>query len=60
MNNDAEVTIFLGLSAFNKKRIGLRKIPPPIPTIPEISPITEPTKIEKIELSFFTVTFFST
>ena len=60
INNDAEVTIFLGLSAFNKKRMGLRKIPPPIPTIPEISPMTEPTKIEKIELSFFIVMFFST
>ena len=33
INNDAEVTIFLGLSAFNRKSIGLKKIPPPIPTI---------------------------
>ena len=36
MNNDAVVTIFLGLSAFNKNKIGLKKIPPPIPTIPEV------------------------
>ena len=46
MNNDAVVAIFLGLSAFNKKRIGLKKIPPPIPTIPEINPRTEPIKID--------------
>ena len=52
MNKDAVVTMFLGLSAFSKKRIGLRKIPPPIPTIPEISPKKDPIKIEKKKLSF--------
>ena len=46
INNDAVVTIFLGLSAFNKNRIGLRKIPPPIPIIPEINPRTEPIMID--------------
>ena len=29
INNDAVVMIFLGLSAFNKKSRGLKKIPPP-------------------------------
>ena len=42
MNNDADVTITLGCSAFNKKRIGLKNIPPPIPTIPETKPKTAP------------------
>ena len=42
INNEAVVTIFFGLSAFNKKSIGLKKIPPPIPTIPEINPKVEP------------------
>ena len=46
MNNDAVVMIFLGLSAFNKKSRGLKKIPPPIPTIPEINPRREPIKSE--------------
>ena len=55
MNKDAVVTMFLGLSAFSKKRIGLRKIPPPIPTIPEIRPKKDPIKIEKKKLSFFIV-----
>ena len=33
--------MFLGLSAFNKNKIGLKNIPPPIPTIPEIKPRKE-------------------
>ena len=59
MNKDAVVAIFLGLSSFNKKRIGLKKIPPPIPTIPEISPKTEPIEIEMKKLIFFIVIFLS-
>ena len=46
INNEAIVMITLGLSAFKMKSIGLKKIPPPIPTIPEINPRIEPIKIE--------------
>ena len=46
MNTEATVTICFGLAAFIKKRIGLKKIPPPIPIIPEIKPKTPPIKIE--------------
>ena len=42
MNSEAVVAIILGLSAFSKKSIGLKKIPPPIPTIPDIKPRIEP------------------
>jgi len=38
--------MILGFSAFNKKRIGLKKIPPPMPTIPDINPRVEPIKKE--------------
>ena len=53
------MTIFLGLSAFNKKRIGLKKIPPPIPTIPEINPRMEPIVTETNKLSFLIIIFSS-
>ena len=59
INNDALVTIFLGLSAFNKKRIGLKKIPPPIPTTPEMKPRIDPIIIEIKKLIFFITIFFS-
>ena len=42
INNDAVVEIIFGFSALSKNSIGLRKIPPPIPTIPETNPRTEP------------------
>ena len=48
INKDAEVAICLGCPAFIRKRIGLKKIPPPIPINPEKKPITDPIKIEKI------------
>ena len=48
INKDAEVIICLGCPAFIKKRIGLKKIPPPIPINPEKKPMTDPIKIEKI------------
>ena len=48
INKDAEVAICLGYPAFIRKRIGLKKIPPPIPTNPEKKPITDPIRIEKI------------
>ena len=46
MNNEAVVTICLGCATFNKNKIGLKKIPPPIPTIPEINPNIPPIEIE--------------
>ena len=48
MNKEAAVTICFGLAAFIKKRIGLKNIPPPIPTAPEIKPNIPPIKIEII------------
>ena len=48
INKDAVVTMCLGLPAFIKKRIGLKKIPPPIPITPEIKPRTAPIEIEII------------
>ena len=59
INKEAVVTMFLGLSAFNKKRIGLKKIPPPIPTIPEINPRMEPIVTETNKLSFLIIIFSS-
>ena len=47
-NKDAVVAICLGYPAFKRKRIGLKKIPPPIPTNPEKKPIIDPIRIEKI------------
>ena len=46
INSDAAVTICLGLPAFIKKSIGLKKMPPPIPTIPETNPKIAPIMIE--------------
>ena len=46
MNNEADVTTCLGLAALIKNNIGLKKIPPPIPTTPEINPKVPPIKIE--------------
>ena len=46
INKEAEVTICLGYPAFIKNNIGLKNIPPPIPTMPEIKPIIEPVKTE--------------
>ena len=40
-------------SALNKNKIGLKKIPPPIPTTPEINPKIPPIKIENIIGEFF-------
>ena len=46
INREAEVIICLGLPALIRKSMGLKKIPPPIPTTPEIKPKTPPIKIE--------------
>ena len=55
-----DVAIFLGLSALSKKRIGLKKIPPPIPTMPDTIPKIDPIKKEIMKLSFLTlISFFS-
>ena len=59
INNDAVVTIFFGLSAFNKNNIGLKKIPPPIPTIPDINPKIIPIGIEIKRCIFLIIIFFS-
>ena len=51
MNNEAAVTTCLGLPARNKNKIGLKKIPPQIPTIPETNHNKPPIKIEiKIDI----------
>ena len=44
INIEAVVTICAGFAALNKKRIGLKKIPPPMPTIPETKPKVHPIK----------------
>ena len=46
INIDVVVTICFGLAALIKKRIGLKNIPPPIPTIPETKPNIAPIKNE--------------
>ena len=47
INNEAAVAICFGCPAFIKNKIGLRNIPPPIPTIPEMNPIIDPINIER-------------
>ena len=49
MNNEAAVTMCFGLPALNKNKIGLKNIPPPIPTTPETNPSIPPIKTEIIE-----------
>ena len=46
INKDALLVICLGYPAFIKNRRGLKKIPPPIPTMPDIKPIIDPIEIE--------------
>ena len=46
INNEAEATICFADPALIKKSIGLKKIPPPIPTTPERKPNAPPTEIE--------------
>ena len=53
INNDATAAICLGYPAFIRKRIGLKNIPPPIPTTPEKKPIIDPIIIEKKFDTFF-------
>ena len=49
MNREAVVTMCFAFPALIKKRIGLKKIPPPKPTIPEIKPNKEPINREIIK-----------
>ena len=46
INNEAVVTICFGFPALIKNKIGLKKIPPPIPTIPDMNPKIHPIIIE--------------
>ena len=55
MNNDEAVAICFALPALISKSIGLKKIPPPIPTIPEINPIADPIMMDKIFGTLFTL-----
>ena len=48
INTDAVVTMCFGFAALSRKSIGLKKIPPPIPTTPEINPKIHPIIIENI------------
>ena len=59
MNNEAVVAITFGFSAFNNKRIGLKKIPPPIPTTPDTKPKIAPIAKAKKKFSFFIIIFLS-
>jgi len=54
--------VFLGSAQRNRMRIGLKKIPPPTPTIPEINPMTLPTSADMARdggsVSFFPLDSF--
>ena len=52
MNKDAVVAITLGFSALSMNKIGLKKIPPPIPTTPDTRPNIDHLKKIKIYLIF--------
>ena len=47
INSEAAQAICFGYPAFRRNSIGLRKIPPPIPTMPEKKPIIDPIIMEK-------------
>ena len=47
INKDAVLVICLGNPAFIKNKIGLKNIPPPIPTKPDMKPIIDPINIDK-------------
>ena len=42
IKRDAAVAMFLALSTLTNNSIGLKKIPPPIPTTPDTNPIDPP------------------
>ena len=49
MNSEAVVIMCFALPALIRKSIGLKKIPPPIPTTPEINPKIAKWAIELIK-----------
>ena len=59
INKDAELVICFGYPDFSKNKIGLKKIPPPIPIKPEKNPIIDPIIIEiNFEMGFIVISFF--
>ena len=58
INKDAVLVICFGNPAFIKNKIGLKNIPPPIPTKPDIKPINDPIIIDKTKGIFFYSNFF--
>ena len=46
INTEAVVTICFGFAALNKNKIGLKNIPPPIPTTPDMNPKIPPINID--------------
>ena len=57
INKDAVLVICFGNPAFIKNKIGLKNIPPPIPTKTDIKPIIEPINIDKTRGIFLTSIF---
>ena len=59
INKDAELVICFGYPDFSKNKIGLKKIPPPIPIKPEKNPIIDPIIIEiNFDMGFIVISFF--
>ena len=58
MNKDAVLVICFGYPAFIKNKIGLKNIPPPIPTKPDIKPIIDPINIDNTSGIFLTIMSF--
>ena len=58
INKEADAAICFGYPAFIKNKIGLKNIPPPIPTRPEMNPIIEPIKIDN-SFEIFLISNFS-
>ena len=59
IKSDAAVAMFLALSVLVKNNIGLKNIPPPMPTTPDIKPIVPPIKIAIILGIFLYISIFS-
>ena len=55
INKDAVLVICFGYPAFIKNKIGLKNIPPPIPTKPDIKPIMDPINIDNISGIYLTI-----
>lgn len=58
INKEAVAAICFGYPAFIKNKIGLKNIPPPIPTRPDTKPIMEPIKIDNKFEIFLISSFF--